>query len=241
VNCKTLDAASHDGHPREGPACIHGDDQSVLASCGIPDSTLKKKSQSIAHHFVQEDAARDEWRTSYVNKHDNEANLLTKFLWWEAEGFCGKGVAPCLPSLTLGGLLMCGLGIEHPNRQFSFWFSFWYFILFYFYEEQWVGATSTTERRGGNYDEWTFHKTRKSCPCPDDMNCLWGVFRQRACSSMCCMSQVIDIPLSKPSWIMHALRTASLAAVANMSDRIAHHTCRALDVLALLKLLTTMR
>jgi hypothetical protein len=57
------------------------------------------------------------------------------------------------------------------------------------------------------------------------------------------MSQVIDIPLSKPSWIMHALRTASLAAgpVANMSDRIAHHTCRALDVLALLKLLTTMR
>jgi hypothetical protein len=35
------------------------------------------------------------------------------------------------------------------------------------------------------------------------------------------------------------LRTASLAAIANMSDRVAHRTCRALDVLALLKPFTT--
>jgi hypothetical protein len=27
--------------PCEGPAYIHGDNQSVLASCGIPDSILK--------------------------------------------------------------------------------------------------------------------------------------------------------------------------------------------------------
>ena len=68
------------GIPCEGPAYIHGDNQSVLASCGIPDSVLKKKSQSIAYHFVREGAARDEWRTSYVNTHDNEADLLTKLL-----------------------------------------------------------------------------------------------------------------------------------------------------------------
>ena len=68
------------GIPCEGPAYIHGDNQSVLASCGIPDSILKKKSQSIAYHFVREGAARDEWRTSYVNTHDNEADLLTKLL-----------------------------------------------------------------------------------------------------------------------------------------------------------------
>jgi hypothetical protein len=68
------------GIPCDGPAYIHGDNQSVLASCGIPDSVLKKKSQSIAYHFVCEGAARDEWRTSYVNTHDNEADLLTKLL-----------------------------------------------------------------------------------------------------------------------------------------------------------------
>ena len=68
------------GIPVEGPAYIQGDNQSVLANTTIPDSTLKKKSQSIAYHFVREGAARDEWRTAYVNTHDNEADLLTKVL-----------------------------------------------------------------------------------------------------------------------------------------------------------------
>ena len=68
------------GIPVEGPTHIYGDNQSVLANTTIPDSTLKKKSQSIAYHFVREGVARDEWRTSYVNTHDNEADLLTKQL-----------------------------------------------------------------------------------------------------------------------------------------------------------------
>ena len=68
------------GIPCEGPAYILGDNQSVLANTSIPDSTLKKKSQSIAYHFVREGAARDEWRTAYVNTHENEADLLTKLL-----------------------------------------------------------------------------------------------------------------------------------------------------------------
>ena len=56
--------------------CIHlrfkvqiehvGHNQSVLANTTTPDSTLKKKSQSIAYHFVREGVARDDWRTSYV-------------------------------------------------------------------------------------------------------------------------------------------------------------------------------
>jgi hypothetical protein len=66
--------------PCEGPAYIRGDNQSVLASCGIPDSILKKKSQSIAYSFAREGAARDEWQTLYVNTHNNEADLLTKLL-----------------------------------------------------------------------------------------------------------------------------------------------------------------
>ena len=48
------------GIPLDGPTYIYGDNQSVLANTTIPDSTLKKKSQSIAYHFVRERAARDE-------------------------------------------------------------------------------------------------------------------------------------------------------------------------------------
>ena len=66
------------GIPVEGPAYVYGDNQSVLANTTMPDSTLKKKSQSIAYHFVREGVARGEWRTTYVNTHDNPADLLTK-------------------------------------------------------------------------------------------------------------------------------------------------------------------
>ena len=68
------------GIPVEGQTCIYGDNRSVLANTTMPDSTWKKKSQSIAYHFVREGVARDEWKTSYVNTHDNEADLLTKQL-----------------------------------------------------------------------------------------------------------------------------------------------------------------
>ena len=68
------------GIPVNGPCYISGDNQSVLANTTNPGSTLKKKSQSIAYHYVREGVARDEWRTSYVNTHDNEADLLTKLL-----------------------------------------------------------------------------------------------------------------------------------------------------------------
>ena len=80
------------GIPCVGSAYIHGDNQSVLASCGTPDSILKKKSQSIAYHVVREGAARDEWRTLYVNTNDNEADLLTKLLpsGEKQKGFVGK-------------------------------------------------------------------------------------------------------------------------------------------------------
>ena len=44
------------GIPVEGPTSIDGDNQSVLANTTIPDSTLKKESQSIAYHFVHEGA-----------------------------------------------------------------------------------------------------------------------------------------------------------------------------------------
>jgi hypothetical protein len=68
------------GIPCEGPAYIKGDNQSELANTAIFDSVLKKKSQSIAYHFVPEGSARDKWWIAYVNTHDNESDLLTKVL-----------------------------------------------------------------------------------------------------------------------------------------------------------------
>ena len=68
------------GIPCEEPAYIYGDNKSVLANTSIPDSVLKKKSNSIAYHFVHEGTARNKWRATYVNTHDNEADLLTKQL-----------------------------------------------------------------------------------------------------------------------------------------------------------------
>ena len=59
----------------EEPTFIYGGNQSVLANTTIPDFTLKKKSQSIAYHFVREEAAQDEWQATYVNTHENEADL----------------------------------------------------------------------------------------------------------------------------------------------------------------------
>ena len=68
------------GIPINGPCYIQGDNQSVLANTTEPDSMLKKKAQSIAYHYVREGVARDEWRTTYINTNDNEADLLTKQL-----------------------------------------------------------------------------------------------------------------------------------------------------------------
>ena len=66
--------------PCETPAYIYSDNQSLFANMTIPDSTLQKKSQTDAYHFVREGSARDEWQMSYINTHENEADLLTKLL-----------------------------------------------------------------------------------------------------------------------------------------------------------------
>ena len=55
---------------------INGDNLSVLVNATIPDFILKKKSNSIAYHFVREGFARDEWQTVYVSTHENSADLF---------------------------------------------------------------------------------------------------------------------------------------------------------------------
>ena len=60
------------------PTFIYGDNQSVLCNTTLPDSKLKKKSNSVAYHYVREGVARDEWRTTYISTHENPADILTK-------------------------------------------------------------------------------------------------------------------------------------------------------------------
>jgi hypothetical protein len=59
------------------PAYVFGDNQPVIANTTAPGSTLKKKSNAIAHHFVREGCARNEWWTAYINTDENVADLLT--------------------------------------------------------------------------------------------------------------------------------------------------------------------
>ena len=66
------------GIPCIGPTFVYGDNQSVLANTSVPQSVLKKKSNSIAYHFVQERCARDEWQTTYIQFTLNPPDLLTK-------------------------------------------------------------------------------------------------------------------------------------------------------------------
>ena len=62
----------------EDPEFVFGENKSVLCNTTALGSTLKKKSNAIAYHFVQEGVARDEWWRTYVNTDENVADLLTK-------------------------------------------------------------------------------------------------------------------------------------------------------------------
>ena len=66
------------GIPVNNPCFIYGDNQSVLWNTTVPESTLRKKSSSVAYHCVREGVSRDEWRTTYIKSADNPSDFLTK-------------------------------------------------------------------------------------------------------------------------------------------------------------------
>jgi len=68
------------GIPIEKPTFIFGDNRSVLVNSSKPHSSLKKKSSSIAFHFVRERVAKDEWRVAYLNTNLNCADMATMSL-----------------------------------------------------------------------------------------------------------------------------------------------------------------
>ena len=69
----------------EEPSYMYGYNQSVLAGSTRPESTLNKKAQSIAFHFIREGCAAYEWRTTYINTSENILDLMTKPLSGEKQ------------------------------------------------------------------------------------------------------------------------------------------------------------
>ena len=66
------------GVPIEGYCHTLVDNMSVVKNTSVPESTLKKKSNSIAYHYVRSKCAADVLRVSYENTKTNLADMLTK-------------------------------------------------------------------------------------------------------------------------------------------------------------------
>lgn len=66
------------GIPIEGPAHIKVDNMSVFNNATKPESVLKKKSNSIAYHYVRENVAAGVIRIGWEPSETNLADMLTK-------------------------------------------------------------------------------------------------------------------------------------------------------------------
>jgi len=65
------------GIPASDPCFVTGDNQLVLVNSSVPESTLRKKSNSVAYHFVHHGCALNEWRfTCYCKSADNPADVM---------------------------------------------------------------------------------------------------------------------------------------------------------------------
>jgi hypothetical protein len=68
------------GVPLDGPSHVRVDNQSVVKNTTAPESQLKKKSNSIAYHFVREQVAARVMRIAYEKSDSNLADCLTKIM-----------------------------------------------------------------------------------------------------------------------------------------------------------------
>ena len=64
----------------DAPSYILGDNMSVIHNTQWPESTLKKKSNSICYHAVREAVAMGECLTGHIPTNMNPADLCTKVL-----------------------------------------------------------------------------------------------------------------------------------------------------------------
>ncbi len=68
------------GVPINGPSYIYGDNMSVVTNSSRPESTLKKKSNSVCYHAVREAVAMGECLVAHIPTKKNLADLFTKIL-----------------------------------------------------------------------------------------------------------------------------------------------------------------
>ena len=66
------------GIPIDGPTRIKGDNMAVVSNTSIPESVLKKKSNSIAYHYVREHVASGSMLVSHEPSKTNVADVCTK-------------------------------------------------------------------------------------------------------------------------------------------------------------------
>ena len=64
----------------DGPSYVYGDNMSVIHNSQRPESTLKKKSNSICYHAVREAVAMGECLVGHISTHENLADIATKVL-----------------------------------------------------------------------------------------------------------------------------------------------------------------
>jgi hypothetical protein len=66
------------GIPLTGASFIYGDNKSQITNLTKPESTLKKKCNSICYHAVRESVAMGESQITHISTHDNLSDLMTK-------------------------------------------------------------------------------------------------------------------------------------------------------------------
>ena len=66
------------GVPIVGPTYTYGDNMSTIHNTQCPDSTLKKKSNSICYQAIHEAVVMQEILTRHVRTDEDPADLLTK-------------------------------------------------------------------------------------------------------------------------------------------------------------------
>ena len=66
------------GVPLTGPAYIYGDNKSQVTNSSRPESTLKKKCNSICYHAIRESVAMGETLIGHLQTWYNLSDFLTK-------------------------------------------------------------------------------------------------------------------------------------------------------------------
>ena len=66
------------GVPLDGPSYVHGDNMSAINNTQWPESVLRKKSNSICYHMIQESVVMGEVLTTHIATGENIVDLAMK-------------------------------------------------------------------------------------------------------------------------------------------------------------------